>query len=1148
MAADADTPVTVGGAPIAAASPGAAPAADPDTPVSITPPSQDPDAPVSIGGEAVKPRTGFWHDFGGATGGVWGLVKAPVTSSIPAEEIKGLWREGHEHPEEVNPSLTGLFTLAASMGVRKAQEFMASDDRKPLKERMRESFGAIVDTAKKNPGLVAGSLVKGLVADPELFLLPGASGVGTAARVAKTAETLGAGAKAAQAAGAVAGGAARAGTAAAIGGGAEVAREFGEDAPLDPGAIATSALISTPFGFTQIPTKLGEVKLKPEEIDAILTPSATTTAKPDVKVNPTADGYQVRVEGQEGTTFPTKAAAEEAARQISETSSAYRVMDTVPRGANERTAALQDNPFTPEKMAEMVQRPKGDHAMTGKELASYLGKAAIGAGIGAGIGGYLDKDDPKTGATFGALITLVPRALEQISPKGSRITIEDAVNERNGQIAVMARKTLQFKTAIDAAVPEPLRRTAISLYMEGGALGQSIKLNPEELKVAQSARDFFDAMGNTAVDAGVLKELLNNYVSHIVEEDPDAQARATVDKIVDVLMNRTKGRQGAASGRQFAQQRQYATFEELQAALRGSNLKIRTGDIGEIMAIYSKAMFRTITDKRLIDALKATPVEEMGPMLMPPQDPAVPGAGPLLERAPLEGEAGAVQPKLTDGVPDPNLPAASGGAPTRAGAGGEGGGNADSSPPGFPPLPPDPGPGIAAQKFAANQRNRMLLQPQDKADGNYVTLPNRQLSGFAVHKDIAPQLNFIFSARDPNDVTIGLMALNQASKRAIVSFSLFHAKSLSDAFIGAMGGTKAGLNPRRAIAEALAQFKKGGGNDGIDALLKNGLNLQLPEDVSTDHLTGALNRVAAIVDKALPITPAASAVKGISAFNNALDHFTFTTLQAGFKLVTGLDAYERLIKKGLPTDKAARLAASYTNDIYGGLDWFRVANDVGSRIGRDAAYGFFNPNGRRWAQILMFAPDWTFSTFRAAYKALPGAVDDPALAALHRRYLVKSAIYYLTIANSINLITAGHSVFQNENPTRVQLGDGRTMQFSKHFMEPAEWLRDPIQTTANKLAFIPREAVEQLTGKEYVSAHDAAPEIKNRAEHFAQQFLPINAQQGLAGGGAESLLGLVGMPIYGKTPEQKREAKKEKKLAEIEKKKATARYYQRLHN
>jgi hypothetical protein len=183
----------------------------------------------------------------------------------------------------------------------------------------------------------------------------------------------------------------------------------------------------------------------------------------------------------------------------------------------------------------------------------------------------------------------------------------------------------------------------------------------------------------------------------------------------------------------------------------------------------------------------------------------------------------------------------------------------------------------------------------------------------------------------------------------------------------------------------------------------------------------------------------------------------------------------------------------------------------------------------------------------AAYKAIPGAVDDPALAALHRRYLAKSALYYLTVANGINLMTAGHSIFSNENPTRIQLADGRTLQFSKHFNEPAEWLRDPIQTADNKLAFLPRTAIEIGTGKEYVSARDYAPDIESRVATIAAQFAPIPAQQGWAGGGARSAMGMLGMPVYGKTPSEKAQAQAQKKLAALEKKRRAAEYYQRLN-
>jgi hypothetical protein len=1065
---------------------------------SVTPAADDPSAPLSIAsveppltvesvnGKPTGERKGFWAEFGQASGGVTGLVTAPFTSSIPVELGKGISKD----PTLLRMSGTPLGAAAASAGLiyKKVEDFLHSDDQKPLTERVQESFKGLIETAKEHPGAAAGELAHGLFADPELFFLPELGGARASAAAADLAKTAGAGAGAAKAAGAVAGTAARVGGGAAIGGGAELASEAGEGRPLDPGALGVSALLGGLAGAgaqVRLREHAPTPKLTPSEIDAELAKAWSGTKAPKTEIQPTAGGYMVRLEGEmSGKTYPTRAEAETAAREMEAIGSGHEVMGTVPRGTEAESPLLHKNPFTAENMAKWVERPKAVMADTARASLEFFGKAAVSASIGAGIGAALDRDDPGMGATFGAGITLVPRALSKVSPiKGRRISIADVINARNGEIAVMARRTLQFKAAIDAAVPEPLRRNAISRALEGQ---ETITLNQQERKVADSVRAWFDRMGQTAVDAGVLKELLSDYISHIVEEDPSAKTRDTIARLAEVLAGKARGAE--PTGKQFAQHRRYATFDELHVALNKSGLRIKTEDVGEIMATYSKSMFKAISDRRLLNALKETPVEGMRPLVSQRQ--------------------------------------------------------VATTPKGFQ-IPQGTPPGEAAQRFAA-RKPAMLVQPLDKIDPNYVRLPSHQLDGFAVHKDIAPQLNFVFSARDPNDVTLGLMALNQASKRAVVSFSLFHAKSLTDAFIGAMG-TKAFLNgsPLEQARRAVEMFKRPGNNEGIDALLRGGMVLQQPED--TIH--GALGHIAHILDGALPVGAVSSAAsKAMSRFNTMLDNFTFSTLQTGFKIITGLDAYERLLKKGLSTEVAGKLAASYSNDIYGSLDWFRVANDVGSRIGRDAAYMFFNPNGRRVAQLLMFAPDWTVSTFRAAYKALPGAVDDPALAALHRRYLAKSAIYYLTIANGLNLLTAGHSIFDNENPTRVQLKDGRTMQWSKHSMEPFEWLKDPLQTTANKLAFLPREAIQQLTGKEYVSVHDSAPDIDNRAKHLAEQFLPIMAQQGLGGGGATSALGLVGMPVYGKDPEQKREARLAKKKADLEKRKRAAEYFRRLNH
>jgi hypothetical protein len=1080
-------------------------------------------------------KKGFWSEFGETTGGLKGLAMAPLTSSIPAEMFKGASRRSIT--ENV------MDPLGVGMIAKRIDDFLTSPDSKDLPGQAVQAYRDTVKFGKEHPGSLVGGITKGVVADPELFFVPGLTEAKGGELAVGAAKAAGASERAAAIAGKVGEKAAATSTGAAIGSGAEVSREIGEDEPTNIGAIAGGAAIGAVLGgVTQITGKGAKVRaMTPEEIEAQIRPAmATPGATPEVHIEPSADGFVVRVAGEaENAPFETREQAEAHAQHLRETAAGYRAMDTVPRGTEtpegQRARMMHENPFTPENMAKWV-KPAGISAeKAGGTLVSYWTKTAVAAGVGAAAGAYLDPDDPGTSAAFGAGISVLPRALG----RDKRISVEKVINERNGQIAVMARHTLQFKAAIDAQVPEALRRNAISLAMEGHP---GIKLNPAEQGVARSVRDFFNAMGETAIDAGVMKELLHNYVSHIVVEDPAAKAAGTIDKLIDILTGK-KDRPTDASGRQFARHRRYATFDELQTALRGSGLKIKTGDIGEIMAIYSKAMFRAVTDKRLLDALKVHPVEGMAPFIMRTSDwlqKTVMGKDRQIEREPLEGEARAADPKL-EAPPGTDVAAT--------------GGEVATGSPGEPPegggfqLPPDPGPGESARRFA-ERGPRTLLMPSELGDSNYVQSNNRQLAGYVIHKDIAPQLNFVFHSRDPNDVTLGLMALNQASKRAIVSFSLFHAKSLTDAFIGAQG-LGAFKNPKAQVQAALAMFRYGGDNGGIDHLLKGGLQLQIADDLARGGLEGALARTAEVLDKAVPVSgigrAGAKGVETLSKFNDLLDHFTFRTLQGGFKLITGLDAYERLVKKGIPPERAGEMAASYANDIYGSLDWFRVANDVHSKIGRDIVYGFFNPNGRRWMQLMMFAPDWTISTFRAAYKALPGAVDDPGLAALHRRYLAKSAIYYLTVANGLNYALSGHSVFDNENPTRVQLKDGRTMQFSKHFMEPFEWLRDPIQTGDNKLAFLPRTLVEFGTGKEYISAHDSAPDLDARANLVAQQFLPINMQQGLLGGGPESALGLVGMPIYGKDSDQKREAKKERRIAAQKKKERAAHYFQRLH-
>ena len=130
----------------------------------------------------------------------------------------------------------------------------------------------------------------------------------------------------------------------------------------------------------------------------------------------------------------------------------------------------------------------------------------------------------------------------------------------------------------------------------------------------------------------------------------------------------------------------------------------------------------------------------------------------------------------------------------------------------------------------------------------------------------------------------------------------------------------------------------------------------------------------------------------------------------------------------------------------------------------------------------------------------------------------------------------GKPIWENEIPTRIDLGDGRTMVFSKQFVEPYHWVSQPGKTALNKLGILPKWAAEQLVGKKYISPRyspqmfpeDAAfwtEEFPARVGHTAGKFVPISAQQLVEKGPVAAVAGFLGHPIYGGTKEMKRERK-----------------------
>lgn len=454
-----------------------------------------------------------------------------------------------------------------------------------------------------------------------------------------------------------------------------------------------------------------------------------------------------------------------------------------------------------------------------------------------------------------------------------------------------------------------------------------------------------------------------------------------------------------------------------------------------------------------------------------------------------------------------------------------------------------------------------LVVKAEDAPHNYKSINNPAMQGLKVHPDIEPSLKMLYETNAPGDAMKVLMGINDTAKKMAVSYSLFHAKALTDAHIAGSS------NPFKAIASIpgmvvgprgidfgffklsqnkyLQELRKGSASSLVQDAAEGGLKYSIDE-ASTDMDAGngfysSMEWLQKEMDKVIPYS--GLPVKGMLALSKKLDTFMWPRLHAAMKLMNFAETKARIMEnsvrkmkgKGpsLSSEQASRIAASYVNDLYGGLNWRRIAEDSHSYAARRLGQAMLTPGGQRMLGLLQFAPDWTLSTTRAAVKAFTGRPDfikPTTLAGLHQQYLIRAAIYYMTVGDAINYTMSGHHLWENKDPTVLDMDPKgeRHMQWSKHTMEPVHWLTKPAQQGINKLGMIPREVIEQSLGVDYLSAKGKMAPMKGRIQHLAKNFLPISAQQADQGGAATVVSGFAGVPIYGKTSEQKKADKAER--------------------
>jgi uncharacterized protein YidB (DUF937 family) len=169
--------------------------------------------------------------------------------------------------------------------------------------------------------------------------------------------------------------------------------------------------------------------------------------------------------------------------------------------------------------------------------------------------------------------------------------IGQSMNDLNAQHRLWYSEIQKLKKE----APEPLQREAISEALDTGKVAEL----PKELKpAAERVQRGLEDIGQRAKDAGVIDELREHYITHVV--DWKASGTTLTQGILDKLLGRTSP--GTSS--RFGKARKHETFEDLQTALKDSGLQLKTKDVAEILQVYSNSMERAIQNKNTLNSLK----------------------------------------------------------------------------------------------------------------------------------------------------------------------------------------------------------------------------------------------------------------------------------------------------------------------------------------------------------------------------------------------------------------------------------------------------------------------------------------------------------------------------------------------------------------
>lgn len=663
----------------------------------------------------------------------------------------------------------------------------------------------------------------------------------------------------------------------------------------------------------------------------------------------------------------------------------------------------------------------------------------------------------------------------------------------------------------DVTIAELAERKRMEISSLENIVRNETPLTGNAAEVAKLYKDAMADIGSRAYEAGVIKGLITDYVTHIVRQSsiPLEQEGGVIDSLVFRSMenvNHISNRLTTKSP--FAKERFYQTFAELEKAIKDKGLEVKTKDIAEIYRNYTASMERAIQTKNLVESLKQTQI------------------GVDMNGNPRY----AIMPK-TEGRP----------------------------PSGYSSIEH---PSLYNLSVANELKSRLEFAFDNNSQNKYFKMA-LALSQLVKRTNVFGSLfhakalgESFFNTLNPR-VREDIAAKTRISED-LISRGIKEGSPEYTAEMNKLSNLVQYATSKQALDAFYKNIQMGGGASDLSKWIKAGITWEdAPSDVNRKaglSTVRALDKwISGWLEKDIPpeqrkrylekiYEESAESKVGKQVENSveALDQFTWEYLHKGMKFYTAEILEQRLIEKNRNiTPEELRIArqeiAQHINTAFGGLNWFEMALTARTESGKNFALSLYKPSSRPFMQFLVFAPDWTISTIRQFKEMLPKNLElskvsdtqylaeffgagleglrNPRTAAdFARRAQLKQAFLYLTLYNAVNYAIVGRPIWENKDPLSIDNGDGTKTEISKHAMEGYHFMEDPTKYSGNKLAFFPRAVLTMVDTKYRKSNAEKLGEVLLNMLPF--QVKPLLDAPDVQTGLKRTLLMALGFPAY----------------------------------